>query len=124
VLLTVVLAGDRRLGELLRREELLPLGSRIRARLTLEYASREDLAECLKHLARSAGNPSLMTPELMRTLCDHAMGNYRALTTMAAELLAAAAQRELTQLDEKLYLEVFASSATIAPKRRERVAHA
>jgi type II secretory pathway predicted ATPase ExeA len=124
VLLTVVLAGDRRLGELLRREELLPLGSRIRTRLLLEYASREDLAECLKHLTRSAGNPSLMTPELVRTLCDHAMGNYRALTTMAAELLAAAAQRELTQLDEKLYLEVFAPSATSTPKRRERAVNA
>ena len=31
----------------------------------------------------------------MRTLCDHTMGNYRALTTMAAELLAVAMQRVL-----------------------------
>ena len=49
-----------------------------------------------------------MTPALRHTLCDHAAGNYRILTTMAAELLAAATQRELPQLDEKLYLEVFA----------------
>lgn len=122
VLLTVVLAGDRRLGELLRHEELLPLGSRIRARLALEYAARDDLLELMKHLTRSAGNASLMTPELMRTLADHAMGNYRALTNMAAELLAAAAQREITQLDEKLYLDVFAPPGQTTSKRRERVA--
>lgn len=122
VLLTVVLAGDRRLNELLRQEELLPLGSRIRARLLLEYAARDELLELLKHLTRSAGNASLMTPELMRTLADHAMGNYRALTNMAAELLAVAAQRELTQLDEKLYLDVFAPPGQTPSKRRERVA--
>ena len=120
VLLTVVLAGDRRLSELLRHEELLPLGSRIRARLALEYAARDELLDLLKHLTRSAGNASLMTPELMRTLADHAMGNYRALTNMAAELLAVAAQRELTQLDEKLYLDVFAPPNPAASKRRER----
>jgi len=124
VLLTVVLAGDRRLGELLRREELLPLGSRIRARLNLEYAARDDLLELLKHLTRSAGNATLMTPELMRTLADHAMGNYRVLTNLAAELLAGAAQRELTQLDEKLYLEVFATPGPPPGKRRERLANA
>jgi len=107
LLLSVVLAGDGRLSNKLRREELLPLGSRIRVRLHLEYASREELMACLKHLLTSAGNASLMTPELCQTLCDHAVGNYRVLTTMAGELLATAAQRELPLLDEKLYLELF-----------------
>jgi general secretion pathway protein A len=106
-LLTVVLAGDARLTAKLRRDELLPLGSRLRTRLVMEYADRNELMACLKHLLASAGNASLMTPELMQTLCDHAVGNYRVLTAMAAELLAAAAQQEITQLDEKLYLEVF-----------------
>jgi hypothetical protein len=58
-----------------------------------------------------------MTPMLQHTLCDHAAGNYRILTTLAAELLAAAAQRELPQLDEKLYLEVFAQPERPAPRR-------
>jgi type II secretory pathway predicted ATPase ExeA len=116
-LLSVVLAGDRRLSELLRRDELLPLGSRIRCRLTLEHASRSELLECLKHLTRSAGNPNLMTPELMRALADHALGNYRVLTNLAAELLAAAAQRELTQLDEKLFLELFTANRPATPPR-------
>jgi len=108
-LLSVVLAGDARLHTKLRRDELLPLGSRIRIRLLMEYADRHELMACLKYLLDTAGNASLMTPELMQTLCDHALGNYRVLTTMAAELLALAAQQEMTQLDEKLYLEAFAT---------------
>lgn len=117
-LLSVVLAGDRRLIQHLRRDDLLPLGSRIRVRLNLEYASREELLECLKHLVKMAGNAALMTPELMRALADHAMGNYRALTNMAAELLATAAKRELTQLDDSLYLEVFAQPNNIRASKR------
>jgi hypothetical protein len=55
---------------------------------------------------------------LDQTLCDHAAGNYRVLTTMAAELLAVAAQRELAQLDEKLYLDVFAPPESAATRRK------
>lgn len=64
-----------------------------------------------------AGNASLMTPQLRQTLCDHAVGNYRILTTMAAELLAAAAQRDLPLLDEKLYMDVFAQPAQPTQRR-------
>ena len=116
-LLCVVLAGDARLIDKLRREELIPLGSRIRTRLATEHASREELLAGLNHLLAGAGNASLMTPALRHTLCDHAAGNYRILTTMAAELLAAATQRELPLLDEKLYLEVFAQPEASAPRR-------
>ena len=117
-LLCVVLAGDARLIEKLRREELVPLGSRIRTRLGLEHASRDELAACLTHLLGVAGNASLMTPQLRQTLCDHAAGNYRVLTTMAAELLAVAAQRDLPKLDEKLYLEVFSPPDSSATRRK------
>lgn len=116
-LLCVVLAGDARLLDKLRREELVPLGSRIRTRLATEPASCEELHACLDHLLAGAGHAALMTPQLAHTLCDHAAGNFRILTTMAAELLAAAAQRDLAQLDEKLYLEVFAAPATAARRR-------
>jgi len=90
----------------------------IRARLHMQYLGRDELRTCLEHLLETAGNKKLMTPELVDTLCDHAAGNYRVLTTMAAELLAAAAERECTQLDEKLYLETF------APPENERPRHA
>lgn len=116
-LLCIVMAGDARLIEKLRREELIPLGSRIRTRLATEFASRDDLLACLDHLTAGAGNASLMTPQLRHTLCDHAAGNYRILTTMAAELLAAAAQRDLPMLDEKLYMDVFAQPTQPTQRR-------
>lgn len=119
-LLCVVLAGDARLIDKLRREDLIPLGSRIRTRLATEHACREELLHSLEHLLAGAGNASLMTSQLRHTLCDHAAGNYRILTTMAAELLAAAAQRDLPQLDEKLYLEVFAHPEAPTPRRAAR----
>ncbi len=106
-LLTVVLAGDGRLLELLRHEDLIPLGTRIRTRLLLEAASREQLSQLLSHALAKAGNAALMTAELRDTLVDHAAGNYRVLMTMSAELLAYGMAHEVPQLDEKFYLEVF-----------------
>jgi type II secretory pathway predicted ATPase ExeA len=111
-LLSIVLAGDGRLTDKLRREDLLPLGSRIRVRLAMDYATREELAACLEHLLATAGNAALMTPQLGQTLCDHAAGNYRILTTMGAQLLSAAVQRQAPLLDEKLYFDVFTQSKT------------
>jgi type II secretory pathway predicted ATPase ExeA len=106
--LTVVLAGDGRLTERLRHDELRPLGSRIRLRLPMDYASSEELNACLTHLLEHAGNPTLMNEVLKSTICDHAAGNYRTMTTIAANLLTVAVERNLCQLDEKLYFEVFA----------------
>jgi len=118
IILSVVLAGDRRLTDKMRREELLPLGSRVRTRLLMDPASREELLACLRHLVKSAGNASLMTKELMSMLCEHAVGNYRVLSNMAGELLAVAAQRECTQIDEKLFFEVFPPPGQ--PKKSKR----
>ncbi len=58
-----------------------------------------------------------MTKELRHTLVDHAAGNYRIFIAMAGELLMSAAQREITTLDEKLYLQVFARPDTQASRR-------
>ena len=116
-LLCVVLAGDARLLDKLRREELIPLGSRIRTRLATETATRDELLACLDHLIERAGNATLMTRELKHTLVDHAAGNYRVFITMAGELLMSAAQQEITTLDEKLYLQVFARPDTPATRR-------
>lgn len=121
-LLCVVLAGDARLVDRLRSPELLPLGSRIRRRLVLEYASRDELLACLDHLLETAGNPSLMTTELKATIADHAAGNYRVLMNLADELLSIAADRELPRIDEKLFLDAFNQPAraakNVAAKRR------
>jgi type II secretory pathway predicted ATPase ExeA len=119
-LLCVIFAGDARLPERFRSPELLPLGSRIRRRFVFDYASRDELLACLDHQLAAAGNPSLMTNELKATLADHAAGNYRVLMNLAAELLAAAAERELPRLDEKLFLDVFGQAAKPKPSARKR----
>lgn len=105
--LTVVLCGDQRLGLLFRQDELVPLAGRIRTRLVMDYAAREQLRDLLTHAMTQAGNRKLMTDELMDTLVEHAAGNYRTLMTMAGELLMAGVAKEAAQLDEKLYFEAY-----------------
>jgi len=119
-LLCVVFSGDARLPERLRTAELLPLGSRIRRRLVLDYASRDELLACLDHLLAAAGNPSLMTNELKGTLADHAAGNYRVMMNLADELLTVATDRDLPRLDEKLFLDVFGQTPKPKSPSRKR----
>jgi len=93
-ILTVILAGDGRLSLKLESPELLPLASRIRTRLRTEALPPQQLLACLTHLLKSAGNPKLLSPPLLQTLCEHASGNLRLLMHLAHDLLAAAAQQE------------------------------
>jgi len=118
-LLTVILSGDGRLLELLRHEDLVPLGTRIRTRLHTEPASREELLTLLRHALSKAGNATLMTAELMDTLVDHAAANYRVLMTMGADLLAHGMAREVEQLDEKLYLELYQPNRPLATQKKK-----
>lgn len=121
-LLTVVLAGDGRLLELLQHEDLVPLGTRIRTRLQAESASRDELRELVSHALAKAGNASLMTSELIDALADHSAGNYRLLMTMSGELLAHGMAQEVQQLDEKSFLELFqAVRPRAAAKKKARV---
>jgi len=108
ILLTVVLAGDGRLLDKLRADDLAPLNSRMRVRLGIERASPDELQELLGHALAKAGAVKLMTPELIATLADHAAGNPRALMMIAGELLEVAAHREARHIDEKLFLELTA----------------
>jgi len=108
ILLTVVLAGDGRLLDKLRADDLAPLNSRMRVRLGIERASPDELQELLGHALAKAGAVKLMTPELVATLADHAAGNPRALMMIAGELLEVAAHREARHIDEKLFLELTA----------------
>lgn len=120
-LLTVIFAGDSRLGDRFRHPDMIPLGTRIRRRLTIDnYASREDMLACLTHLLDAAGNSALLSKELQDTLVDHAAGNYRVLMNTADELLVAALEREKSTLDQKLFLEVFTPVAPRKPGRRKR----
>jgi type II secretory pathway predicted ATPase ExeA len=116
-LLTIVLAGDGRLLELLRHQDLIPLNTRIRTRMSTEAATRDELLELLRHALAKAGNATLMTDGLMDTLVDHSAGNYRLLMTMSAELLAYAVAHEVSQLDEKFYLELFHPQGRTSKKK-------
>jgi type II secretory pathway predicted ATPase ExeA len=117
ILLSVVLAGDGRLLERLRADDLLPLASRIRVRLAIERATPQQLLDGLQHALHQAGAPALIADDLAATLCDHAQGNLRTLMHMAADLLAAAAERDLRQIDEKLFFDIFAAAAPPAQAR-------
>lgn len=108
-ILTVVLCGDQRLLEHLQQPDMLPIQSRLRVRLKLEPKTPRELALALDHLLEQAGAPQLMTPELKTALCEHSAGNLRALCTAADELLAQAELSETAVLDEKLFLETFAT---------------
>ena len=119
VLLTAVLAGDGRLlngcapTNSLRSTAACGCGSPSNGRRPTSSPSF-----CAR--AAEAGAAKLMTPELIATLSDHAQGNPRALMNMAGELLAAGAQREVHQIDEKLFLEMCAAPPAEARPARRR----
>jgi general secretion pathway protein A len=115
-LLFTVLCGDSRLPERFRTAELVPLGSRIGLRLVLTPLSPEQLHDYLHFALEQAGNSQLLTGELLRTLTAHAANNLRVLNQMAAELLAAAAERNLPRIDESLFFELFSPTGS-KPRR-------
>ena len=115
-ILTIILAGDGRLAARLEEPDLLPIASRVRSRLRLEALPPKALQECVYHLLKAAGNPKLLSPSLIQTLCEHATGNLRLLLNMANDLLVAASQQEREVLDEKLFFEVFSLDPKPAKK--------
>lgn len=117
-ILTVILAGDARLVAKLQTPDLLPVASRIRTRLRIDYLPPDQLRECITHLLKHAGAAKLMTPPLINTLCEHAAGNLRTMTNMANEMLTLAMHREIELLDEKLFHETFALEPQGAKRRR------
>ncbi len=115
-ILTVILAGDSRLGTRLESVDLLPLASRIRSRLRTEALPPPQLMACLQHLLAAAGNPRLLSPSLLQTLSEHAAGNLRLLMNLGNDLLQAAVRKEAESIDEGLFFEVFA----LNPKPRSK----
>ena len=119
-LLTVVLSGDGRLLELLRQEDLVPLGTRIRTRLVTEPATREELSgiasarasegrQCVADDGRAHGDTG--RPQ---------RGQLPVLMIMGGELLAHGMAHEVAELDEKCYLEVYQPRSTRPAPRRKR----
>jgi type II secretory pathway predicted ATPase ExeA len=116
-LLTVILCGDLTLPERFRTNNLLALGSRIRFRRMIAPYDKKELRSYLDYCLEQAGAPQLMTKPLKTALVEHSVGNLRLLNVMAAELLTVGAQRELHQLDEKLFLEIYSRNPGKKPSR-------
>jgi type II secretory pathway predicted ATPase ExeA len=115
-IIAVVLAGDMRLAERLTDQELVPLDSRIRTRLTLGAAGTDELAAILGHVLEEAGNRQLMTKGLIDAVVAHALGNPRSMMTIGDELLAKAIELDKPQLDEQLFFDLHKPAKTKAPK--------
>jgi type II secretory pathway predicted ATPase ExeA len=119
-ILTVVFCGDSRLQDRFREADLFPIGTRVRTRYVAEPASREELVNLMTERLERAGNPHLMTKDLIVTLADHSAGNCRVMLNAGDELFSRAIERDLTVLDEKLFLEVFARQDQKRTTKKER----
>ena len=117
-LLTTIICGDTRLPDRFRQSDLVSLGSRIRVRNVIEPYHRQEMTDYLEHSLDQAGATDLMSASLKEALVEHSGGNLRLLSNMAAELLAKAAQEELPQMDEKLFLSTFAPRKASAKRKK------
>ncbi len=115
-LLTAVLVGDHRLTDKLKTQELLPLLTRIKTRLNMTPPSVEELTKLITFVTTEAGNPDLMTPNLKRTLAEHAMGNYRIMMNLANETLILGTEKEAQKLDVDLFFELHEQIKKKPPK--------
>jgi type II secretory pathway predicted ATPase ExeA len=106
-ILTVVLAGDMRLSERLKADELIPLSRRIRCRLTLSPMADDEMMKMLEHALREAGNPKLITSGCLEAIVAHSGGNPATMMLTADELFANAMASEKTQIDEAIFFQAF-----------------
>jgi len=118
-LLTTVLCGDLRLPERFRSPQLASLGTRMHVRQIIQPYRPDELLDCLEHNLLQAGGAHLMTPGLKQTLVEHAAGNLRVLNIMAADLLATAAEKQIPQMDEKLFFDVFSRQPSATKRKRK-----
>lgn len=116
-IITVILCGDSRLPEKLGTPELLPLKSRIRNKLITETLPPKELSEILSESIRKAGNPNLISKEMIYTIAEHSMGNLRTMMNMCMELLEIALKRDLPSIEEKLFLEFYSQPKRIQGER-------
>ena len=119
-LLTTIICGDTRLPGRFRQSDLVSLGSRIRVRNVIEPYQKQELMDYLDHSLTQAGVDHLMSSPLKETLVEHSGGNLRVLNNMGVDLLARAAQEELPQLDEKLFISTFLKDKSSAKRKKSR----
>ena len=101
------MAGDYRLSDKLKSPDLVPLGTRFRARLQLEPLTKDELINLLTETTTKAGCPHLLTDEIKITLAEHALQNPRIMMGQAAELLNFAANENLRQIDVEQFFALY-----------------
>jgi type II secretory pathway predicted ATPase ExeA len=122
-LLTVVLAGDTRLTNAFKQENLISLGTRMRTRLTLEPWTKAQLQELLQECTKRAGNPGLLSQGLVETLAEHAAGTPRVMMNLASDCLAMGLMKETAHLDEGIFFDLYPASNP-ASGRKKSALHA
>jgi type II secretory pathway predicted ATPase ExeA len=106
MLITIIFAGDMRLAERLQNPSLKSIDSRLRYRLILNPIDSNELTIFLQTTLRLAGGPGLMTKELISTLADRSLGNFRTLMTLCNECLVEAVRTEAPVIDEKIFFDL------------------
>jgi len=79
----------------------------------------QQLREGLEHHLEMAGNPNLMTSDVINSLCEQAGGNFRTLMVSANELLDYALRKELDLIDDQVFFNVICDHPK-QPGRRGR----
>lgn len=105
-ILTIILAGDHTLPPRFTNDDLMTIGTRIKARLNLKPWSKEELKHLLSFAIEKAGNPNLMSDGLKNSLPEHALGVPRIMMNMANQILYLGVSKETSVLDEKLLFEL------------------
>ena len=111
-ILTVVLAGDTRLAERLKDQELVPLARRIRSQLVMTPLGDDEMKKMLEHSLGAAGNKALMTVAVVEAVVAHSAGSPSVMMNTADELLARAIATEREKIDEKLFFELYETPKT------------
>ena len=111
-ILTVVIAGDNRLMDRFKELDLLPLQRRIRVKLALMALTDDEMRKMLEHMLTTAGNKQLMTTGVIEAVTSHSAGNPSTMMNTADELLSRAIIKELGQIDEKLFFEMYETPKT------------
>jgi general secretion pathway protein A len=103
LVLSLVLAGDSRLQNLLERHDLEPVRRRLAHVAFLPLLSREHTRAYLHHRLQLAGAPPELFPdEATDALYEISRGNLRALDHLALKTLELAAEQDRTEISATL----------------------
>jgi hypothetical protein len=88
---------------------------------TQPKTNRAGTVDVLAHAIEAAGNPNLMTDELISALADHSAGNFRLMMTLANDVLELGVQKEVRVLDEGLFLELSAKDRPMPARSKAKM---